>query len=520
MMLSSLTLSAYQPADSAAGNLWGDIRVKQAIAAAIDREALVDRVFEGRNTPAYSMVPPSYPGAMESFQDKYGTRDLDMAKELLTEAGYSKDKPLTLELFYPPDHYGTTTADVMQVIKQQLEETGMIKVSLQTQAWAQYIGESVPKGKFPFNILGWFPDFADAETWLTPFGSCNQSPDQGVNYCEKDFDELLAKARSESDETKRNELLKEVQDYWAENVVTIPLYWEPEYVTVRNGVKGVEIGAPFEFNYNVVSFAADYKPASGKTDTLIIGTTDALDSLDAADAYATHDWEILKNTGVPLLKYKPGTTELVPGTAKEMPKVSADGKTYTYTLNDNIKYPDGTAVTSADYVRLFKRLSLKGDVASLLTNYIDDVQAPDAKTVVFKLKDAYGFFPALSATAPFVLSNDKLFPTDKIVKFPGTLDGVGPYKLTSFKEGQQIVLEANPNYFGSDKPVIKNVIIKYFDKPTTMSQAVEKGEIDVAWRVLGAVEATRLQKIDGLTVTKIDAPTLRFLVLNMKYPTK
>ncbi|MCE1255632.1 MAG: ABC transporter substrate-binding protein, partial [Anaerolineae bacterium] len=199
----------------------------------MDREALVDRVFEGRNTPAYSMVPPSYPGATESFLDKYGTRDLDLSKKLLTEMGYTAENPFTFDLFYPPDHYGTTTVDVMQVLKQQLEETGLMKVNLQTQAWAQYIGESVPQGKFPAFILGWFPDFADPETWLTPFASCNQSPAQGISYCDEKFDELLAQARAESDPAKREELNKQIDTYWAENVPSLPLFWEPEYITAR-----------------------------------------------------------------------------------------------------------------------------------------------------------------------------------------------------------------------------------------------------------------------------------------------
>jgi peptide/nickel transport system substrate-binding protein len=46
---------------------------------------------------------------------------------------------------------------------------------------------------------------------------------------------------------------------------------------------------------------------------------------------------------------------------------------------------------------------------------------------------------------------------------------------------------------------------------------VEKGEIDVAWRTLGPVESTRLQSVEGLTVEKIDAPTLRYLVFNHTY---
>jgi len=501
---------------AAAQPLWADVRVKQAIAAAIDREAIVDRVFEGRNTPAYSMVPPGYQGATSPFKDKYGTRNLDMAKQLLTEAGYTTDKPFTFDLWYPPDHYGTTTADVMQVVKQQLEETGLIKVNLQTQAWAQYIGESVPQGKFSANILGWFPDFADPETWYTPFGSCNQSPDQGVFFCDKTLDDLLAQARAESDQAKRDALYKQIGETWATEVPTLPLFWEPEYVVPRVGVNNVKIGAPFEFNYDIVSFDSTYKPASGKNDTLIIGTTDSIDSLDPADAYATADWEILKNTGVTLMSYTPGTSELVPGAADKY-EVSADGKTYTFTLHPGIKYADGTPLKAADYVYGWSRFtSLKGQVASLLTNYIDTVEAPDDATVVFHLKDAYGFFPVLVATAPFVPQNPKIFPADKLVQFPTTWDGIGPYRMVSFKAGEQMVLEANPNYFGT-APVIKNVIIKYFDKPNTMSQAVEQGSIDVAWRILGAVEAVRLKSVAAVTVIKIDAPTLRYLVFNMKF---
>ncbi len=56
-----------------------------------------------------------------------------MAKQLLTDAGYSEDNPFEFDLWYPPEHYGTTTADVMQVIKEQFEETGMCKVNLQSR---------------------------------------------------------------------------------------------------------------------------------------------------------------------------------------------------------------------------------------------------------------------------------------------------------------------------------------------------------------------------------------------------
>jgi peptide/nickel transport system substrate-binding protein len=504
------------PAEASTGYLWTPV-LREAIAAAIDREALVDRVFEGRNTPAYGMVPPSYPYATEPFMDKYGTRNLDMAKQLLTEAGYSESNPFAFDLWYPPEHYGTTTADVMQVIKEQLEETGMIKVNLQSMNWAEYVDGFVA-GDLPLFMLGWFPDFVDPDNWLTPFASCLQSPDNGVNYCNPDMDKLLQSAASATDTTERGNLYKQIGELYANEVPTIPLFWEPEYITFRNGIQGVAIGGSFEFNYNVLSFADGYKTASGDPDTIIIGTTDEVNSLDADDAYSTHDWEIIKNTGLALMAYTPGTTELVPGAAAAAPVVSDDGLTYTYTLKDGLAFADGTPLKASDYVYSWDRLNtLQGQVSGLVQVYVKSVEAPDDKTVVYHLNQAVGFFPALSATGPFVPVNQAEFKADAINQFPEKLDGIGRYKMVSHVPGEQMVLEANSYYTGDDAAKIKKVIIKYFADPTTMANAVEKGEIDVAWRTLGPVESTRLQAIDGLTVVKVDAPSLRYLVFNNTY---
>ncbi|NLG96432.1 MAG: hypothetical protein GX491_03630 [Chloroflexi bacterium] len=501
--------------DEMQGGFWTP-QIKQAIAAAIDREALVDRVFEGRNEPAYHMVPPGYPYATEPFLDKYGTRDLQMAIDLLEQAGYTEDNPFEMTLWFPPEHYGTTTADVMQVLKEQLEETGRITVNLESQNWAEYV-DSFVAGELPAFILGWFPDFVDPENWLTPFGSCTASPDQGVFYCNEELDALLLAAGSTTDDAEREKLYAEVGELWANEVPVLPLFWEPEFITNRPGVEGIAIGASFEFNYYPLSFGPDAVPASGDPNTIIIGTTDAVNSLDPQDAYATHDWELIKNTGVPLLTYAPGTADLIPGAAEAMPEISEDGLTYTYTLREGLQYADGTPVTANDYVRAWERMeNLQGQVSGLVQAYVEDVTAADDRTVVYTLKAPFAFFEALSATAPFVPPNPNIFTDDAINAFPERVDGIGPYRLTSLVPGEQAVLEANPNFFG-EQPNIPTVIIRYFTDPTTMSQAVERGEIDIAWRTLGPVEAVRLQDVPELTVTTIDAPALRYIVFNHNY---
>ena len=496
------------------GPLWNR-ELRQAIAASIDREALVDRVFEGRNIPAYHMVPPAYPYATEPFLDKYGTRDLDMAIELLEGQGYTEENPFVFDFWYPPEHYGTTTADVVQVLKEQVEETGLVQMNLQSQNWAEYV-DSFVAGEMPFFVLGWFPDFADPENWLSPFGSCLQSPDLGVFYCNEEMDVMLQGAAASADPDVREDLYQDIGELWAEDIPTIPLFWEPEFIVYRNGVEGIKIGSTLEFNYKELSFSDDAQPASGSTDTIIIGTTDEIHSLDAQDAYSVHDWEVLRNTGTALLTYEPGTAELIPGAAESMPEVSDDGTTYTFTLREGLTFADGTPVTAEDYVRAWERIGLEGDVSGLVQLYVSDVTAPDERTVVYDLNDAYGFFPALSATAPFIAQHPDQYPTDELVFFPEAIGGVGPYQMVSLTQGEQMELQANPNYFG-EAPNIENVIIRYFADPTTMSNAVETGEIDIAWRTLGPVEAVRLQEVDDVLVEKIDAPALRYLVFQHEY---
>jgi len=79
------------------------------------------------------MNPPGFLGATEAFDTMYASPNLDAAKKFLSDSGYSESKPPELTLWYPPEHYGASTAAWMQVIKKQLEATGMMKVTLQAQ---------------------------------------------------------------------------------------------------------------------------------------------------------------------------------------------------------------------------------------------------------------------------------------------------------------------------------------------------------------------------------------------------
>ena len=267
----------------------------------------------------------------------------------------------------------------------------------------------------------------------------------------------------------------------------------------------------------------DTTAAAGSADTIIIGTTDTIASLDPADAYAVHDWELIKNTSEGLLKWKPGTAELQLGLATDFPEISDDGLTYTFTLKSGVKFSDGTELTAPMYAAQLNRLLTigpdcpNGVASALATPYVSSIDAPDDTTMVFTLTRPVAYFPQLLAGAPYVASSPATFAPDatECTLFPDApIAGVGPYYISSYTPNEQTVLTANPNYTGELKPKTPNIIIRYFSDPQTMALAVQNGEIDVAWRILGSELISQLEDVSDLTVGTIQGGSIRYLILN------
>jgi peptide/nickel transport system substrate-binding protein len=250
--------------------------------------------------------------------------------------------------------------------------------------------------------------------------------------------------------------------------------------------------------------------------TVIIGVTDEISSLDFSDAYSTHDWELMRNVNVPLTDYVPGTAEIGQGVASSW-EASEDGLTWTFNLDSGWLYPDGSELVAADIVRTVERaLALPGDIQGVVTAYVESVEAPDDITVVFHLNNPRGDFPQIASMAPFMPIQEGVYPQDDLLRYPEPpIVGVGPYQIVDYDVEEQVVMERNPNYklgFGTNAP--DRVIVKYFSDATSMALAVENGDIDVSWRILGPPEVQRLGTLEGLTVVNTGGGGIRYLVLN------
>jgi oligopeptide transport system substrate-binding protein len=201
-----------------------DIHERRALSLAINRQEIIDQIAQADQIPATGMSPQGISGFDTINPDSPWTPaagDLDQAKDELSQAASPKTD---INLFFndAPGHKEIATA-----VQAQWSELG-INSTLKQQEWAQYLEFLGPPPNSAVDVyrLGWIYDFPDAinglELWTCDSGNNN------TNYCDKDFDALVAKARETPDDTARYELYAQMEDmlFGQDGALPIiPIYW-------------------------------------------------------------------------------------------------------------------------------------------------------------------------------------------------------------------------------------------------------------------------------------------------------
>ncbi|MGA8845204.1 MAG: ABC transporter substrate-binding protein [Nocardioides sp.] len=217
-----------------AGN-GGDVAVRQAAAQLIDRDAISENAYDGTVAPSYSIVPPGFGGQKDSFEEKYGEPSVDAATKILEDAGVKT--PVKITLGYTPTHYGPNAVDEANEFAGQLNDSGLFDVKLADAEWEEY-QDLYKQNAYDLFILGWYPDFLDADNYLSPF-----IRDGGFfanGYSNDQVNTLLDQELGETDEAARAEQIGELQDIVAEDVPLIPS-WNGQNVAVATSkMSGVE----------------------------------------------------------------------------------------------------------------------------------------------------------------------------------------------------------------------------------------------------------------------------------------
>jgi peptide/nickel transport system substrate-binding protein len=249
--------------------------------------------------------------------------------------------------------------------------------------------------------------------------------------------------------------------------------------------------------------------------TIIRGTIDQPVSYDPAGAYDLPSYDIIYNVYQNLLTIPPGGNKPVPEAAQSCDFTNPT--TYECTMNDGLKFSDGSPLTAQDVKFSFDRNVKIADpqgASSLLAN-MKSVEAPDDKTVIFHLKEPDATWPLVITAASFAIVPSDVFPNDKLQP-SGKVIGSGRYTVASFEPGQQTVLEKNPEYTGPDPAKNDRAITQYFDKSSALKLAVEQGDVDIAYRSLSPTDLQDLKGASGVTVVGGKGVEIRYLVFNEK----
>lgn len=231
MEMRFLTLNTQRPALK-------DRRIRQAIALAIDYDALRSKILKGNAIGIDGMLPANVPGGNVSLPRQ--ARDLAKARALLAEAGYSPEKPLQLMV--------TTYGPVSEFVQAQLKEAG-INVVLQRLS-PSAIAATRSSGNFDLFYDGWVMDVPDPAIFFN-FAFSEQYISSGVNasrFTDPGVEATLAAAMGESDPEKRASLYRSVELRLLEERPIVMLFATPPIAAHRSTLEGVRMN-PYQTSY-------------------------------------------------------------------------------------------------------------------------------------------------------------------------------------------------------------------------------------------------------------------------------
>ena len=207
-----------------------DIRVRRAIAMAIDRTQIVEQVAKAGQIPAMTIVPPGLAGykSPKGFEP-----DLDEAKRLLVEAGYPGGRGIPKMTIL----YNTTEGHraIAEVIQQQVQNNLNVKLDLQNMEWGSYLDKRKQKN-YEIARAGWIADYPDPNTFLDMW--VTDGPQNDTNWSNKEYDALVFGAASQSDPAKRMEMLSRAEQIFIDEMPVIPIYFYTSLNMVKKDVEG------------------------------------------------------------------------------------------------------------------------------------------------------------------------------------------------------------------------------------------------------------------------------------------
>lgn len=278
----------------------------------------------------------------------------------------------------------------------------------------------------------------------------------------------------------------------------------------------------------LVATGCNVQGGSQNTDSaksMVVGLFTDLETLDPSSAYEVYANMYMYATYDNLYKLKGGDINEPQPCLAESYEVDPDGLVYTFKLRSGVKFASGNPFTAEDVKFSFMRSKNLKSNTSMHLDGVKLVETPDDKTVKVTLSAKDASFLTKTTNNSFAIMDSKLVKenggtdevgADKTDKAKAYLDahsaGSGPYVLKSWTKGTELVLEANPNYWG-EKPAISKVKLQEIEDPNVQAQMLEKGDINIALGI-GPEQAKTLKDKTGIQVLSTTTSVTSFLFMN------
>ena len=213
---------------------FNDVRVRQALCYAVDKQAIIDLAFDGFGFPIGSSMYPAFSKYFDDELTDYYPHDTDKAKELLAAAGYPDGFSMTITV---PSNY-QPHIDTAQVIVEQLKEVG-VRAEILPVEWETWLNNTYIGRNFESTVIGVDASNMTARALLERFTST--AGNNFINYNNEAYDNLFRQAQACTDDDEQTEVYRAMERNLTENAANVYIQDMADLLAVRRGLTGVRL---------------------------------------------------------------------------------------------------------------------------------------------------------------------------------------------------------------------------------------------------------------------------------------
>ena len=225
-----------------------DVRVRQALCYAVDKQGIIDLAFDGYGSPIGSSMYPTFGKYFDESLTNYYTKDVEKAKSLLADAGYPNGFEMTITV---PSNY-QPHIDTAQVLVEQLKEIG-VTAKIELVEWGTWVSDVYAGRQFQSTVVGVDASNMTARALLERFTS--DYAKNFINYNNADYDALFQQALTTYDDAGQTAIYKAMEKNLTENAANVYIQDLADLVAVRQGLEGVTFYPIYVLDLSTVRYA-------------------------------------------------------------------------------------------------------------------------------------------------------------------------------------------------------------------------------------------------------------------------